>query len=392
MPLRRTHRRGPLRRAAWVIGLCLAGACAASTSSTPPMPSTARLFYSGHSLTDRPLPDHVEHIARSLGTQVLWNRQYVVGSSIRRRVQGDDASATDWRGYRQGYNRDTEGMDVVAEFKSARTTDGRPYDVLVITEQHGLLGSLIWNDTVRYLRHYHDRFIDGNPAGQTFFYESWISLNDKSDPRRWIAYERTASPIWHCIAERVNLSLAAQGRRDRITPLPMGLALAELIEHSLAPSATTAALKAGTTMDTVSQFIGDEVHLGPMGSYYAALVTYAASFRRSPVGAWAPEGIRPDQARVLQDFAWAFVSNYYRDLRPRTMEDCRDLIRSDFAWRYWSYIRDVYWRREMNGAMAYLKWVRHYVEWRYRLSRKDERNPFHHDPATDAAYWLDSTP
>jgi hypothetical protein len=383
-----TRPRGAAMLLAWATGLCLAGACAASTSATPSMPATARLFYSGHSLTDRPLPDHLEKVARSLGTPLLWNRQYVVGSSIRRRVQGDNPAATDFQGYRQGYNRDTEGLDVVAEFKSPQTTDGRPYDTLVITEQHGLLGTLVWNDTVRYLRHYHDRFIDGNPDGKTFFYESWISLDDKSDPRRWIEYERAASPIWHCMAERVNLSLAAQGRRDRITPLPMGLALAELIEHSLSASGP-AELKAGTTVDTVSQFIGDDVHLGPMGMYYAALILYAANFERSPAGAWAPDGIRPDQARLLQDHAWAFVGRYYRDLRPRTMEECRELIRSDFAWRYWSYIRDAYWRREMNGFMAYAKWARHYVEWRYRLSRQDERNPFHYDAATDAAYWFD---
>ncbi|PPE65552.1 hypothetical protein [Caldimonas caldifontis] len=351
------------------------------------MTAAARVFFSGHSLTDRPLPDHFERIAQSLGTPVLWNRQYVVGSSIRRRVQGDDPLAQDYRGYRQGYNRDTEGLDVVAEFRAPQTTDGRPYDTLVITEQHGLLGTLLWNDTVRYLRHYHDRFIDGNPQGKTFFYESWISLDDKSDPRRWIAYERAASPIWHCIAERVNLSLAAQGRRDRITPLPMGLALAQLIEDSLAPSGPSA-LKAATTLETVSQFIGDEVHLGPLGMYYAALVTYAARFGRSPVGAWAPEGVRPDQAQVLQDHAWAFVNDYYSHLRPRTMAQCQSLIRDDFAWRYWSYIRDAYWRREMNVVMAYAKWVRHYAEWRYKLSRQDERNPFHYDPRSDSGYWL----
>jgi hypothetical protein len=372
----------------WLAGLVLSSACAASSGTAPGMNSAAaRIFFSGHSLTDRPLPDHLENVARSLGTPILWNRQYVVGSSIRRRAQGDDPQAQDFRGYRQGYNRDTEGLDVIEEFRSPRTTDGRPYDTLVITEQHGLLGTLVWNDTVRYLRHYHDRFIEGNPQGRTLFYESWISLDDKSNPHRWIAYERAASPIWQCMAERVNLSLAAQGRRDRITPLPMGLALAELIEESLSPSGP-AALKAGSTVDTVSQFIGDEVHLGPLGMYYAALVTYAVQFDRSPVGAWAPEGVRPEQALVLQERAGAFVSRYYRDLRPRTMEECRELIRNDFAWRYWSYIRDAYWRREMNGFMAYMKWARHYVEWRYRLSRQDDRNPFFYDATTDAAYWF----
>jgi len=389
MRFRLTRPQGAARLTTWATGLFLVVACAPSISATPSMTSTARLFYSGHSLTDRPLPDQVEMIAKSLGTDVLWNRQYVVGSSIRRRVQGDDPQAQDYRGYRQGYNRDSEGMDVLAEFKSPRTTDGRPYDALVITEQHGVLGTLVWNDTVRYLRHYHDRFIEANAKGRTFFYESWISLDDKSDPRRWIAYERAASPIWQCMGERVNLSLAQQGRKDRIEPLPMGLALADLIEHATAPDAP-ASMRSQTTLETVSQFIKDDVHLAPAGIYFAALVTYAVTFGKSPVGAWAPADVNAAQAQALQQFAWDFAQRQERTRERLTMAQCRERIGSDFAWRYWSYIRDAYWRKETNTFMAYVKWIRHYVSWRWRLTRENAGNPFHHDPATDATYWFDT--
>jgi hypothetical protein len=123
---------------------------------------------------------------------VQWNRQYMVGSSIRSRSAGD-APDKPWSGYRGGDNRDASGLDVLQEFKQPRTVSGGLYDTLVITEQHGLLGTLVWNDTVRHLRHYHDRFIDANPKGRTWFYESWLDISDKSDPRAWIAYERMAS-------------------------------------------------------------------------------------------------------------------------------------------------------------------------------------------------------
>ena len=53
--------------------------------------------------------------------------------------------------------------------------------------------SMIWHDTVRYLRHFHERFIAANPRGTTWFYESWLYVSDKDDPRRWIAFEREAS-------------------------------------------------------------------------------------------------------------------------------------------------------------------------------------------------------
>ena len=87
------------------------------------------------------------------------------------------------------------------------------------------LGSLIWNDTVRYLRHFHDRLIDGNPEATTYLYHSWISLDDKDDPARWIAYEREAYWAWQCVATRINQSLAAEGRTDRVLPLPAAASL-----------------------------------------------------------------------------------------------------------------------------------------------------------------------
>ena len=55
-----------------------------TSANTPPQ----RIFISGHSLVDQPLPDNLESIAKSLGTAIQWNRQYMVGSSIRDRVQG----------------------------------------------------------------------------------------------------------------------------------------------------------------------------------------------------------------------------------------------------------------------------------------------------------------
>jgi len=173
-------------------------ALSAAAADPPKTALPERVFISGHSLTDQPLPSDLAAIAASLGHPLQWNRQYMVGSSIRARVRGAKAppGETGWSGYHQGSNRDSENMDVLAELRQPRTVTGGPYDVLLITEEHGLLGTMVWNDTVRYLRHYHDRFIDANPAGRTLFYESWLGLDDKNDPRRWIAYERAASPIW----------------------------------------------------------------------------------------------------------------------------------------------------------------------------------------------------
>lgn len=348
--------------------------------------SSARIFISGHSLTDRPLPDQLAAVADSLETPALWERQYIVGSSIRRRTRGETDAPSVWAGYREGYNRHGEGLDVVAELRRPSVHPDRPYDVLLITEQHGLLGTLIWNDTVRHLRHYHERFIEGNPRGQTYFYESWISLDDKDRPERWIAYERAASPVWQCIATRINVSLQAEGRSDRIVSLPAGRALAELLARALQPPGVPG-LSGPTARDAVDRLIKDDVHLTPLGSYYLALVSYAAIYERSPVGAWAPEGTDPALARALQTLAWDFVSGYYRSYRPISLAQCRQYLQDGFIGLYWAYVRDAYWRRETHFLAAYFRWARHLLTWRHRLSRSDERNPFHHDPATDAGHW-----
>jgi hypothetical protein len=87
--------------------------------------SSARTFFSGHSLLDNPLPDFVAGIAEAEGQSVHWNQQIVIGSPIRVRTWGSG----DWSGYRQGKNRSGSDMDVVTELRSPRTLGaGERYD------------------------------------------------------------------------------------------------------------------------------------------------------------------------------------------------------------------------------------------------------------------------
>jgi hypothetical protein len=348
-----------------------------------------RIFISGHSLVDQPLPSNLAAIAASLGTPVQWNRQYMVGSSMRQRARGAKAApnASTWDGYRQGYNRDTENMDVLAELRAHRTVSGGAYDSLLITEQHGLLGSLIWNDTVRYLRHHHDSFIAGNAKGRTWFYESWFSLDDKNDPRRWIAYERAASPIWQCLVARVNLSLAAEGRPDRIEPLPAGVALAGLIERATqgsgVPGVTGTSARA-----TVDRIVRDDVHLTALGAYYVSLVTYASMFQRAPLGAWAPAGVDGVTASALQTVAWELVQQERRDRRPLTLEECQAQLRRAFIATYWGYVRDAFWTAELGSLHAWARWAKYRVQWHWRLRAGASTNPLRYDSRTDRGYWF----
>lgn len=366
-------------------------AIAAQISRDVPRPSRPRnpsaIFISGHSLVDRPFPEHLATVAASLGSPVEWNRQYIVGSGIIARTRGTNAAEGVWLGYRTGENRIGAGMDVLAELRDPTTISVPAYDVLLITEQHWLLSSLVFADTVRYLRHYHDRFIEANPSGRTYFFESWLAVDDKSDPRRWIDYERAASRAWRCIVTRVNTSLAHLGREDRIISLPAGLALADLISAATTGSGIPGVTRA-TVRQTVELLIEDDVHPTEVGRYFVALVTYAAIFGRDPLGAAAPTGIEHGLAESLQRFAWRFVSEHYDHEATTDIAECRREVVSDFAKTYGAYFRDTYYVPEVGRLRAWVRWLRRRMEWAWILSRKDHRNPLYFDPQTDSSYWF----
>jgi hypothetical protein len=356
------------------LAIALLVSIAAVTATASPR-APARLFVSGHSLTDNPMPPFLAEVAKSLGQPVLWNRQYMVGSAIKYRVRGRDAE-TGWAGYSMGWNRDTRDMNVVEEFKQPRTIDGRPYDTLIITEQHGVLDSLVMHDTVRHLRHYHDRFIDGNPQGRTFFYESWLGLPDKSDARRWIDYERAASPVWQCVVTRINRALETAGRADRLASLPAGLALAELVERATQPPGL-AGLTAATVPQTLNRVFADNVHLTRLGSYYVALVSYAVVFDRPPVGAWFPDGVSAEQAMSLQRVAWDAISRYKAGHRPWPLERCSQALSEPFKTLYFDHMRDTYWAAQGESFSTALKRLRHNLRWHWQLWRDHDGDAFH---------------
>jgi hypothetical protein len=359
----------------------LASPSLAAHNPTPAPPQ--RLFISGHSLVDQPLPNHLAAIAQSLGTPLQWNRQYVVGSSIKTRSAGNDASQA-WSGYRLGDNREGNGLDVLQELQRPQTVTGGAYDGLLITEQHSVLGTLVWNDTVRHLRHYHERFIAANPNGRTWFYEPWLDVKDKDRPASWIAYERAAAPVWQCVVARVNHSLQAEGRRDQIHSLPAALALAGLVERATTGAGLPGVSQAGVRQ-TMDALFADEVHLTPLGSYYMALVSYAGLFGRSPAGAWKPETVSLAAAQSLQSTAWDMVQAA-RDMHAPSLAQCQQRVQA-FIGPYWAYVRDTAWRKE-GSAKAHWLWAKHRAQWHWRLRDGAPTNPLRYDTATDKAFWL----
>lgn len=334
--------------------------------------SSARVFISGHSLTDNPLADHLVSVANGLGgsSAARFNQQIVIGSPIRVRTAGLAQDTASWPGYRTGKNASGSNLNVINELRSPATLGGDRYDTLVITENHRSLEMLQWEDTVRHLRHFHERFIAGNAAGRTFLYESWFDLSDKSNPTAWIAHERAQSRTWQCVAARVNTALAAEGRADRITPLPAGAALAHLIER--ATQGNLAGITQASTNATVNSLVSDNVHPTALGMYYLSLVTYSAVYQRSPAGAPAPAGVSAQAAASLQELAWSFASNFYANYRDPSLDACRTEVAQNFCATYWNY-------RGQGGNVAGCT--------RF-FGTANASNPLFFDPAGNSGYWF----
>jgi hypothetical protein len=288
--------------------------------------TSARAFVSGHSLTDDPLADFVLDVAKSRGSDFDYNEQIVIGSPLRVRTKGSSMQGSGWPGYSLGKNRGgSSNLNVINELRSPGTLGAsEKYDTLVLTDRHDLLGVVQWEDTVGFTRHFHDRLIEGNPNGHTLLYHSWLEV-DKDAPANWIDHEKKVLFAWECVASKVNHTLAADGRSDRVSTLPVGAALVDLVERMIAgqvPGIT------GTTREKLDLVFSDDVHMTRLGVYFVALVTYAGIFQRTPEGAQIPSGLPTGPATEMQRIAWDFVSAYLSNPGggTHTMEECRTQI------------------------------------------------------------------
>ncbi|MFM9849110.1 MAG: hypothetical protein ACKVP3_18345, partial [Hyphomicrobiaceae bacterium] len=297
--------------------------------------TSIKFFVSGHSLTDDPFADYIVAIGQSQSLKMSYEEQIVIGSPLRWRTLGDTDKDPPWSGYGYGNNKGGRtGLDVRTAFAQSKSD---PFDVLIVTEGHHSVSELVWNDTPRYLRHFHEHFIRQNPSGRTFFFEPWEGISDKANPQPWIALEQQGTRVWRCMANRINASLAHEGRRDRIHSIPAGAALAMLIDASLRGDVSV--LKADTQAATVNLFFSDDVHLAPLGRYYLALLSYVWMTGNEVNGAWRPNGISEAQAEAVQKFAFSYYQSVQNDAgKDLDLSGCRKLMTGGFCDAWNAYV------------------------------------------------------
>ncbi len=86
------------------------------------------------------------------------------------------------------------------------------------------------------------------------------------------------------------------GNENDALVIPAGLAFARVVERR----------------PDINLYLPDKRHPSLAGTYLAAATTYAALFKKSPVGLGYTAGLDPEAARFLQEVAWEAVQDYLR--------------------------------------------------------------------------------
>ena len=350
----------------------------ATPTPAPAGINSSRMLVSGHSLLWEPIGRNLSLVAPSLGKSYRFNQQILGGSTIKQRTRGSSpANSTQFAGYSQGFNRDwSQGLNLINEVRNPETIGGDRYDTLVVTERHDSMNVVLYEDTVRYLRHYHELVHTANSSARTFFYEPWLShKNDKLS--EWFAYEDQATVLWQCVSARVNHSLAAEGRSDRIQNIPTARALTALVRQ--ATEGSVAGVTGVNREDTLNRLFTDDVHLTELGSYYVSLVTYAAVYGSSPSNAARPTGITASQATSLQSIAQSFMSQYRATHAPKTLAQCQTQVADvcNAFWNFdWAYANNP---GQISGC-------------RQSVTQSNQNNPFYYNATTDHNFWFPAAP
>lgn len=313
------------------------------------MDAKRHVFVSGHSLTPRPMLEFISQISAAVDMPIVWNSQNLNGSSIKDRSFGRDESRA-WSGFQTGTDAAGGPIDALAEIKSPSMADADKYDILLITEQHRLLDSLLWQQTEIYLRAYQERFIQSNPEGEVFFFTPWISLSDKKNASDWIEYERAAMPVWQCVVARVNDQSSNHGPAHPIRIVPASLALAELVDH-LIKNPSTPGFAHQSPRAIVDTFFEDDVHLTAAGNYFMAALTFQAIYGELKADD-IPSALASDKAHTLRKLAADFLARYRADNPTFDSQACGDRPSLSFILKYTGYIERAYVRPEKGYVAA----------------------------------------
>jgi hypothetical protein len=291
-------------------------------------------------------------------------RDYKIGDHT---LWGASMSAL-WRGRPYGYDRDASEM---VPKREAFEKDAGAFDTLVVTEGIPLARSLDVEYSAYFLRRFACTLLDATPDARILLYQTWVHYQG-SDPHAkygpahlfdWRRAMTEQRKVWETLADQagkprirapggllsyVGIASYSDGGCDREFPVeivPVGNAFLALDSRLASPRPgdrfdkvdggriTTGDLFAnayvdwpkdwplaeGTKLPDLDQTLKaltrrdsskdlDDIHLGELGIYVAALVHFASIYREPPFGLSHPEWLTPDAARTVEYIAWETVT------------------------------------------------------------------------------------
>lgn len=212
-------------------------------------------------------------------------------------------------------------------------------------------------------------------AGTTYDFD-WAT----EDYSTWVQHAIEEQTAVACVASRINLSLAHEGRSDRLQAVPTALGLARLVEAAM----TGAGVDGVTVFDgpdidllaTRAVLFEDAVHVTPEIRWFLANVCYSTVYRRDCRGLERPVGMTETMAESLQEIAWAAVLEYFED-RPLGEQYDQAGLKAAFS----AYLPLA---TAINGQGHITEGLQGYFE--------GEDSDLHFDAATDGDVWYDPPP
>lgn len=275
------------------------------------LPSSASVFFFGHSLVDQDMPTMVGSLAAARGKSYTTHGQLGWGTSL--------AAHWGWDGMLNGsapagFSDENRAPFFIGEGKAQLTTGN--YDVVVLTETNGQTKQLsATSQTAADVLRFVDHARKTRPNIRVFLYSNWLDRDEDfgGDLAAW--QQKTEQDIawWEDVADRVNAQLSGPD----IGVIPGGPVLVKVtraIGEGKLPGLTVNDLFRKNGSET------DGVHVSDQGFYVIALLHYAAIFRDTPVGLPA-QTAREDgpatalsaaHAATIQNIVWMAVKSYPR--------------------------------------------------------------------------------
>ncbi len=248
------------------------GAPAVAAAAVKP---PASVYFIGHSLI-ADVPDFVAHFAAAAGVRPFaFKEQFILGSPLRWQWLEVERAAAD--GYQSPF-RPPHQASYFEELPKGT------HDALVLVDSVPRGGPELEAESTEYLLKFTQMARAANPGVRVLFYEPWHCIHsgtpagcdhDKSYPTTalpWRERVEADAAMWTRIVAAANAKLPTDEPPIESIPVARALGL-------LADAIGRGEVEGFTNWQ---ELFADDIHLSNPGKFFAALVTYAALFRKAP--------------------------------------------------------------------------------------------------------------